>query len=61
MGIEIRKMTAADVEPALEILGRWNMRPREGDPEAEREAGIRDFLDGVLRDVAPRLAMLEFR
>jgi len=36
MGILIRKMTAADLEETMRILSDWNMRPREGDPDAER-------------------------
>ena len=36
MGIVVRKMVPEDLDSVLELLAGWNMRPREGDVEAER-------------------------
>ena len=36
MGIVVRKMAPEDLDSVLEILAGWNMRPRDGDVEAER-------------------------
>jgi N-acetylglutamate synthase-like GNAT family acetyltransferase len=34
--IDIRKMRDDDVEPAMEILGEWDMAPKTDDKDAER-------------------------
>ncbi len=39
MGIVVRKMVPEDLDSVLELLAGWNMRPREGDVEAERTGG----------------------